>query len=340
MAAAGSSSSQQDPALLNTQFCLNDINKGEVSFAETSNSHVDISGICSSITAKNLKSFLQTLHQVYKSPSNEKTILQLVSEALVDENKSDLKDEFLQNILRLIEDCFVRAEDEKHAQKKAIRLENEFCEKRSCSSYHYCIKQSWEKLIFSDKRTETDIYMEASEQLLQQVLQNFWSSYGDIRVTVENDEKSTEESVTDCDDSEFASIKDHAGWVIKRARETISKGESDSLKVMETEGGPSVCGEKRKALELISTLGRDFKQADGKFRFIVYEHIVPFFLFLHNLIESIITPNIALQKGNILIYGLEKLAANKVLREKWKDLTSLPSDATSVVVLQRIVTFS
>jgi hypothetical protein len=54
--------------------------------------------------------------------------------------------------------------------------------------------------------------MESSEQLLQQVLQYFWSSYGDIRVTVENDEKSTEESVTDCDDSEVVSIKDHAGW--------------------------------------------------------------------------------------------------------------------------------
>ena len=102
---------------------------------------------------------MQTLHQVYKSPSNEKTILQLVSEALVDENKSYLKDESLQNILRLIEDCFVWAEDEKHPQKKAIRLENEFCEKRSCSFYHYYIKQSWEKLIFSDKRTETDIYI-------------------------------------------------------------------------------------------------------------------------------------------------------------------------------------
>ncbi|CAB4021258.1 Hypothetical predicted protein [Paramuricea clavata] len=305
MAAAGSSSSQQDSALLNTHFCLNDIDKGNVSFAKTSNSHVDISGICSSITAKNLKSFLQTLHHVYKSPSNEKTILQLVSNALVDENKCDLKDEFLQNILRLIEDCFVRAEDEKHPQKKAIRLENEFCEKRFFSTF------------------------------------GLRTPYDDIRViTVENDEKSAEESVTDCDDSEFASIKNHAGWVIKRARETISKGESDSLKVMETEGGPSVvCGEKHKALELISTLGKDFKQADGKFRFIVYEHIVPLFLFLHNLIESIITPNIALQKGKILINGLEKLAANKVLREKWKDLTSLRSNATSVVVLQRIVTF-
>jgi hypothetical protein len=90
MAADGSSSSQQDSVLLNTQFCLNDINKGEESFDETSNSHVDISGICSSITAKNLESFLQTLHQVYKSPSNEKTILQLDSEAVVDENKSNL----------------------------------------------------------------------------------------------------------------------------------------------------------------------------------------------------------------------------------------------------------
>jgi hypothetical protein len=28
-----------------------------------------------------------------------------------------------------------------------------------------------------------------------------------------------------------------------------------------------------------------------------------------------------------------------VQREKWKDLTSLPSDATAVVVLQQIVTF-
>jgi hypothetical protein len=43
--------------------------------------------------------------------------LQLASEAVVDENKSDLKDEVLQNILRLIEDYFVRAEDEKHSQK-------------------------------------------------------------------------------------------------------------------------------------------------------------------------------------------------------------------------------
>jgi hypothetical protein len=63
-------------------------------------------------------------------------------------------------------------------------------------------------------------------------------------------------------------------------------------------------------------LGRDFKQADGKFRIVVYEHIVPFFLFLHNLIERIITPNIALQKGNILIYGLEKLAGAKRKMER------------------------
>ena len=37
-------------------------------------------------------------------------------------------------------------------------------------------------MIFSDKRTETDMYMEASEQLLQQILQYFWSSDGDIPV--------------------------------------------------------------------------------------------------------------------------------------------------------------
>ena len=43
-------------------------------------------------------------------------------------------------------------------------------------------------------------------------------------------------------------------------------------------------------------------------------------------------------KGNILIDYLDKMARNKELREKWDHLSS-KSDATSVIVLQRIVAF-
>ena len=43
-----------------------------------------------------------------------------------------------------------------------------------------------------------------------------------------------------------------------------------------------VYGDKAGALEIISALGKDFKQADGKFRFIVHivhENVVPFSVF-------------------------------------------------------------
>ena len=86
-------------------------------------------------------------------------------------------------------------------------------------------------------------------------------------------------------------------------------------------------------------MGKDVKQADGKFRFTVHDNVVPFFVYLHNLVEKLINANaIALQKGNILIDCLDKMARNKELREKWDHLSS-KSDATSVIVLQRIVAF-
>lgn len=97
--------------------------------------------------------------------------------------------------------------------------------------------------------------------------------------------------------------------MIKRARESIQKGESGRLKAVETHGGSSVVyGEKQRALDLISTLGSDVKQADGKFRFIISERVAPFFVFLHVVVESLINPtNISIQKGNVLIDSLEKL---------------------------------
>ena len=164
--------------------------------------------------------------------------------------------------------------------------------------------------------------------MLQQILQYFWSSSGSSCITIQSPEEEGEstEDAAAYDESDFDNIKDHAGWVVKRARETLMKRDNKIPAKKSVTESTLVYGDKAGALELISTLGKDFKQADGKFRFIVHivhEHVVPFFLFLHNLFEKLINPyNVVLQKGNILIDCLDKMARHKELREKWYHLTS------------------
>ena len=87
-------------------------------------------------------------------------------------------------------------------------------------------------------------------------------------------------------------------------------------------------------------MGEDVKQQDGKFHFIIHENIVPFFVFLHKLVESPIDlRNLALEKRNILTSCLEKLSKSMVLRDKWNGITSTTPNAASVFVLQNIVVF-
>ena len=78
--------------------------------------------ISPNITTKSFSGFLQTLLKVYKPPSSENCILNLVMKAALDESKSALIKEFLQNILCLFDDCFSQAGAEKHSQKYAISL--------------------------------------------------------------------------------------------------------------------------------------------------------------------------------------------------------------------------
>ena len=84
------------------------------------------------------------------------------------------------------------------------------------------------------------------------------------------------------------------------------------MKALETRGGSSVAyGE---------NLGSDVKQADGKFRFIIFEYVAPFFVFLHNVVKSLVNPKtISIQKGYVLTDCLEKLSKNKELRQKWEE---------------------
>jgi hypothetical protein len=94
-----------------------------------------------------------------------------------------------------------------------------------------------EKRIGYDVLSENTNFHQASGQLLQQILQHFWSlNSGSQFTSVESiydegeSQSGTEESLKYCDEeSDFDSIPDHGGWVIKRTRESILKGESDVL---------------------------------------------------------------------------------------------------------------
>ncbi len=66
------------------------------------------------IMARSLESCLQTLIDVFKPPSIENWILTLAVEAVLDEKKTVLKEEVLQEILHLVEESFSEARTEKH----------------------------------------------------------------------------------------------------------------------------------------------------------------------------------------------------------------------------------
>ena len=88
--------------------------------------------------------------------------------AALDESKSALIKEFLQNILCLFDDCFSQTGAEKHSQKYAISLEVLFAEKRHSSFQHCAIKWSWERL-FANAASQGSDYAQVSEKLLQQI---------------------------------------------------------------------------------------------------------------------------------------------------------------------------
>ena len=97
------------------------------------------SSISSSITSTSLASFLQTLCGIYKPALKENWLLTLAKEAVSNDSKSVLKEEFLNDISRLVEVCFGEERTEKNLQKYAIKLEKAFAEKRACSFHYFAI---------------------------------------------------------------------------------------------------------------------------------------------------------------------------------------------------------
>ncbi|XP_028413897.1 uncharacterized protein LOC114536745 isoform X2 [Dendronephthya gigantea] len=136
-------------------------------------------------------------------------------------------------------------------------------------------------------------------------------------------------------------VRGHAGWAVKRARDVIFKGQ-DKVPAKETvnDDSPVIFSSKTAALAVFSLLGEDTKQANGNYNFIIYEHVNPFFIYLHKLTELLLSPdNILREKENILKFCLDEMSTNKELRGRWNEITPNSDMVASVVVLQRIVTF-
>jgi len=86
---------------------------------------------------------------------------------------------------------------------------------------------------------------------------------------------------------EVEAVTDHVGWAIKRARDIIKSSTETNLR-MEKSSGEEVSYkiDKSVALELISNLGKDEKQPDGRFRFIPSREVQEFFSSLHIVVDN------------------------------------------------------
>ena len=308
----------------------------------------DFSTILSGINKNVLKSLLETLDKVYKPKSNEQVVISLVLQALLDTCKTKVVDNFIQSVLKLVQDCFHEIEAVPVVQR-VVALERAFSRNRSNGVHYLAVKQSWEKLIFCSGQN-VQLSSASVDVILQQILQHFWftgsnSHTEDATVDLSNVDSlptTTSNIQIDTDaNQDNETIRDHAGWAIKRARDVIFKGQNElPAKATVKDDSPVIFGSKADALAVLSLLGEDKKQPDDSYRFRIYEHVIPFFIFLHKLAESLLSPeNILREKENILKFCLDRMSTNKELRGRWNDLTPNSDMRTSVVVLQRIVTF-
>ena len=103
-------------SLSNTEFFLDEEAKSELTLSNPHSNCVEYCNISANITARSFTSFLQTLLQVYKPPSNENCILTLAVEAAFNESKSALVEEFCRTFCVCLN--FVLARQE---QKNTLR---------------------------------------------------------------------------------------------------------------------------------------------------------------------------------------------------------------------------
>jgi hypothetical protein len=226
-----------------------------------------------------LKALLETLDKVYKPKSNEQVVISLVLQALLDTCKTKVVDNFIKSVLKLVQDCIHEIEAVPVVQR-AVALERTFSRNRSNGIHYLAVKQSWEKLIFCSGQN-VQLSSASVDVILQQILQHFWftgsnSHTEDATVDLLNVDSlptTTSNIQIDIDaNQDNETIRDHAGWAIKRARDVIFKGQNElPAKATVKDDSPVIFGSKADALAVLSLLGEDKKQPDDSYRFRIYE---------------------------------------------------------------------
>lgn len=313
-----------------------------VSSANPYDLSADTSTVCSGISMDNLISFLQTLARIYVTKlTNEQRVISMALEAVLAPSRFTIVQEFIQCLLTFVQDCFRQVENEKGHQTRAVKIEKIFANKRSTGPQYIVLENAWDNMIFSPNIINDGELSRASKTILQHTLQHFWSSDNKWETGVYKTKQCTSQFSATCrDESESETVRDHAGWSIKRARDVIMKGQHQIPVKENKQESTIVHADKSSALAIISHLGQDVKQGDNSYRFVIHQHVIPFFAYLHSLVEELLNPmNIASHKGEVILHCLSQLAINKELRQKWLHLVPNFDLKATTVVLQRIVTF-
>ena len=250
--------------------------------------------------------------------------------------ESDKFLDFLASMSDLFEQCFNLRSSKKSKHLRTIELEKNFSD---CRVKPSPASKAWEEILL-----EQGIHNNpASEAVFQHILQHFWSTVGSV-VRKDNDEtpSSVHQPGSQPDDMEFAAVTDHAGWAIKRARDIVKSSTVTHLNIKKSTVSNVTCEiDKSEALELISKLGEDQKQHDGRFSFIPSDEVSSFFVMLHNVVDSLLSKNqFVMEKSNVVTNCLQQLSTNQQLRDDWFLLVNKYSftKPVAVYVLEKICT--
>ena len=277
------------------------------------------------------------------------------AQAILDfmQNQSEANKKPIENLLKEISvsfgNCYDMVEGIKCPNQKAIKLEKLISALPKSSDL---IGTKWDCLI-NTFGLETPSF-----KVLNHIIQHFWSCTilnepRDRPTRSNNDDDLSTECSTSTESStstkslgniEFESLRKHAGWAIKRARDSVQSGPAAS-KIQVSKADDSFCEvSKKNLLDIFKDLGEDVLVQPGKYLFIPNEEVVPVFLYLHSSLEKMVKSNLETDASkDVLKECLEALCEDKCLRDMWYGVLHLgsPEDlslkASYVLVLQRIV---
>ena len=255
----------------------------------------------------------------------------VVAEALLKLQNSSVMNDLVDSIATIFVECFQLKASKKNKRLRSVELERRFSVERAKPN------DAWNRLVAAAGITEST----ANDVVYQHIVQHFWSTIGSVHAVARSPVQSPF-SVVQPDEMESCAIKDHAGWAIKRARDMIKSMFEDQLKIqMSLTEQTAVPIERAKALALISQLGEDQKQVDGRYRFIPNEAVCTFFVNLHDSVDILLSKqNILVHGGEVVVNCLKHLSVDKELRRKWSGAVNKFSFSrpVEVFVLQYICT--